>query len=211
MPNILFHLQFPAPEEPPQIKLESFFESLDGWGVYAPGSGTVSMSGDKIILSTGGAAGELAGIIEQYAYPPGVMTWAKKRSFKLKARVDVFSDAASMIYICTGYESANQWGFGFRFTNTMVRGFSKNGGAEQYVNLVTGLTAPYTRDELYEAVFTPGSNIKFYIDGVLRGTLTAGLPTGTTYAEILFRMLVYASVAVNHQIATSYVKAIQDL
>lgn len=211
MPNSLFHLQFPAPVELPQIKLESFFESLDGWDVYAPGSGSASMDADKIILSTGGVAGELASIIERYAYPPGVMTWAKKRSFKLKARVDVYSDAASMIYISTGNESANRWGFGFRFTNTMVRGFSKNGGAEQYANLVTGLTAPYTRDELYEAIFTPGVNIKFYINGVLLGTLTAGLPTGTTDAERLFRMLVYSSVAVNHQITTSYVKAIQEL
>ena len=211
MPNTLFHLQFPAPEEPPQIKLDSFFESLDGWDIFVSGSGTTTQDADKIVLTTGATLNSVSSLVERYAYPPGVMTWAKKRTFKLKARLDVFSDAASEIYLCSGHEAANRWGFGFRFTNTMVRGFSKNGGAEQYVNLVTGLVAPYTRDELYEAVFTPGANVKFYINDVLLGTLAAGLPTGTTDAERLFRMLVYSSVAVNHQIRTSYVKAIQEL
>ena len=210
MPNILFHLQFPAPSLPAQIGLDSFFESLDGWDVNAGAPGTVTLDVDKVWLSTNAGAGAWAGIMKRLAYPRFPLTWSKPRQFKLKARVDVTGDAGSLIYICSGNEASNRWAFGFRFTNTMVRGFSKNGGAESYINLITGLTAPYTRDEVYEAIFTPGSKIEFYIDGVLKGTLAVSLPTGTTDAERLGRLFVYSSVAVTHEIRTSMFRVIQD-
>jgi hypothetical protein len=208
--NILFHLQFPAPELPKQIILDSFFESLDGWDVYTTGVAKAYIDSEYIALSTQAQAGAVAGIIKRLAYPRSPLTWNKPRSFKCKARVDVASDSSSLIYINTGNEGSNRRGFGFRFTNNKVRGFSKNGGAENYVDLVTGLTAPYSREEVYEAVFTPGSKIDFYIDGVLMGTLTSGLPTGTSDAHYLARLLVYASVAVTHEIKTSMFRAIQD-
>jgi hypothetical protein len=210
MPNLLFHLQFPAPALPAQIVVDSHFESIDGWDVSVGSPGSVVLDADKVWLSTGGGAGAWAGIVERMAYPRAPLTWSKPRQFKLKARLDVFSDTGSMIYICTGNRGTNRRAFGFRFFNTVIRGFSKNGGAESYVSLVTGITAPYTRDEVYEAVFTPGSKIDFFIDGVLKGTLTTSLPTGTEDAEYFGNLFVYSSVAVNHEIRSSMFRIIQD-
>ena len=188
----------------------TFFESLEGWEPFTNSPGTVTLDVDKVGLSTGIGSGGIAGILTRLAYPPVPLTWAKRRRFRLKAKVDVASDASSQVFIATGDEASNQYGFGFRFTNDKVRGFSQNGGAPAYADLVTGLTAPYSRTELYEIDFTPGVRIEFYIDGVLKGTVTTGLPTGTTKADRLMRMIVYASTTALHQIFTSGIQVSQD-
>lgn len=210
MGNILFHLQFPAPSLPAQIILDSLLESIDRWGVYTAGGGQVLDNIDNVTLTTNGFSGAEASVIRRFFYPRKPLTWSKNRSFHVKAEVDVESDANSEIYICTGDEALNHRAFGFRFINNKIRGFSQNGAAAQYVDLVTGLTPPYSRIELYEAFLTSGSKVDFYIDGVLKGTLTSGIPTGSTDAEILARMKVISADTVFHQILFSMFKSIQD-
>jgi len=208
--NILFHLQFPAPTEVPQLKLESFFESLDGWEVLTFGSGTVTLDNLHIVLSSQNTINSGGGILQRFDEVPIPLTWSKKRSFKLKAKVAHGNDANPQQYICMGYEGTNRRAFGFRFINDKVQGFAQNGGAKATVDLITGLGNTYLRDEIYEAIFTPGSKVEFYINEVLKGTLTTNLPTGTTDSDWMMRLMIYSGAAVLHEIYTSYIKAIQE-
>lgn len=194
-----------------EIFFHTMFKSLDGWAAFTAAPGTVAMDVNKIKLHTGGAIGGLASIIEQLQFPIGATTWNKPRKFKTKVRVDHANDASSQIFICTGDEAAGLRGFGFRYQNTKLIGQSCNGGAYATVDLITGLVAPYSRTELLEARFTPGSKIDFYVDNVFKGSINAQLPTGTTDAEKLLKYMVYAQAAVDHLIWTSEAKFSQNL
>jgi len=196
--------------ESKEIFRESWFESLDGWGVYKTGSGNVVIDPLNIKIITGGTAGSIASILDRVDQYPYTLTWSKKRRFKLRARVDRFDDPTGQLYINTGQQGTNKRGFGFKFLNNKIQGYAQNGGAETTVDLITGLSPPYSRQEVYEAIFTPGTNIVFNIDGVEKGTLTTGLPTGTTDANYLFFIYVYCVNAVDHQIWTSYLKVAQE-
>jgi len=210
MPNILFHLQFPAVPDPPSMILESFFESIDGWDVYKSGSANVALSGDRVEIVTGFTAGSYAAMWQRFLYPPKPLTWSKPRGFRCKARIDVASDATSDLLIMSGDYSDNFRGFGFRFTNDKIRGWTMNGGARGYVDLETGKTPPWTKTALFEAVFIPGTKVDFYIDGVLAGTRTLTLPSGTTDAEKLIGFFLLNGAATQHSLAFSHVRAYQE-
>jgi len=210
MPNTLFHLQFPPPELPKQFVRESFFESLDGWNVYIEGTGSVSMDTNGIIMETGLTSGGVAIITENLLHPIQTLNWSKNRSLKINAAVEVQDDPNSLIFICTGSELGWTRGFGFQFLNNKVIGFSRNGADYHTIDLEIGLTPPYTFDALIEAVLTAGSKVQFYIDDVLRGTLTQGIPTGITWANQIARLVVASGAAVNHRILTSHIKVTQE-
>lgn len=210
MGNILFHLQFPTVPDPASMTLESWFESLDGWEQFKSGSANIVLDADKVTMTTGTTISSVATIIQRFLYPPKDLTWGKNRTFRLKMRIDHANDANSNNRIYTGSPSTNNRGFGFKFTNTKIQGYSQNGAAEQTVDLITGLTPPWTATHLYEAIFLAGSKIDFYIDGVLVGTLTAGLPTGTTNAEQLIGITIINGTAVGHTLSLSAIRATQE-
>jgi hypothetical protein len=211
MGNILFHLQFPPIPDPPAILLESFFESLDGWEQSKGGTANIVLDVDKVTMTTGLTAGSFAVVWQRFLYPPKPFDWGKPRSFRVKARIDHFNDAASEIQIFTGDYGTNLRGFGFRFTNDKIRGYSQNGAAKQYVDLVTGKTPPWAATHLLEAIFTPATKVDFYLDSVFMGTLATGLPTGATNAEKLIGFFLLNGAAVSHTMYFSMVRALQEI
>jgi len=211
MGNVLFHLQFPPIPDPPALLIESFFESLDGWEVTKSGSANVVLDLDKVTMTTGTTAASYALIWQRFAYPPGPLTWAKPRSFRVKARIDVGNDATSNLVIFSGEYEDNFRGFGFRFTNDKIRGWTMNGAARGYVDLEVGKTPPWTKTALFEAIFTPGTKVDFYIDGLLKGTRTTSLPSGTTDAEKLVGFFLANGAGVNHSLSFSIIRALQEL
>jgi len=175
---------------------------------YAPG--TVTLDVDKFIISNQGAASAGGYIVRQLAYPRAPLTWSKPRSFKLRARVDLGNDTNLDMTINTGNHGANRRGFGFRFKKDRIQGFTKNGGAEVNVDLITGKVPPWSGTYLFEAILTPGVKVDFYIDGVLKGTNNTGIPTGTTDAQRLMELYMLSAAAVWHYIYTSMFRVIQD-
>jgi len=210
MANILFHLQFPPVPDPPSMILESWFESIDGWDIIKSGSANIALDADKVSIVTGYTSGSYAAMVQRFLYPPKDLTWAKPRGIRVKARVDVSNDANSDLLITSGDYSDNFRGFGFRFTNDKIRGWTMNGGARGYVDLETGKTPPWTKTALFEAVFIPGTKVDFYIDGVLKGTRTTSLPSGTTDANKLVLFFLLNGAAVQHALAFSHVRAYQE-
>lgn len=210
MGNLLFHLSFPEPTYSNQIIFDSFLDSVDGWNKQLQVGGQVEYASDHVIVRTGGAAGGGALMSKKLGFPRLVPTWGKTRSFKIRAEVYHANDAASENFICTGLEMAGARGFGFRFNNNTIQGFARNGAPSTYLDLITGLGPPWTRDEIWEAIFTPGSKVDFFVSGSLLGSITTNLPTATIYADYLARIVTNASVALQHTIKTSEIRVVQE-
>jgi len=210
MANTLFHLQVPPPAAIPYIIRECFFESLDGLAVFKTGSGNVSLDIAKADFSTGLTIGSVASIQERLQYAPFVLTWDKFRGFKARFRIDVSSDAGSVLKVVTGIASEPDRFVGFRFKNAGIYGVASNGGAISEVALEIGKNPGWTITKLLEANLYPGNKAQFFIDGALLGEIFTNLPTGTTSADTLLNIWLNNSVAVSHTLNISYFKAWQE-
>lgn len=181
------------------------FDTLDGFDPTVAGTGTITFDFDRVTLSTGANALSSALIGKALENPIGPLTWAKKRNLKLRPYVLVANDATPVIQIFTGNVLAAGLGMGFIFERTKVRAFLRNAAGIEYADLVTGLVCPWANTYTLEVIWTPGVKAEFYIDGVLKGTLTTRLPTGTTDANQLFAAKVESTDAADHQIILSQV------
>ena len=210
MANLLFHLSFPEPTYSEQIIFDSFLDSVDGWNKQLQSGGQIEYASDHVIIRTGGAAGGGALMYKKLGFPRLIPTWTKRRSFKIRAEVYHANDAASENFISSGMEMVGARGFGFQFINNKVQGYARNGTPSTFIDLITGLSPPWTRDEIWEAIFTPGSRVDFFISGSFLGTITTNLPTGTSYADYLARLVTNAAAAVQHTIKTSEIRVVQE-
>ena len=68
---------------------------------------------------------------------------------------------------------------GFRIDDNIIYGSNADGANQNAINLMA-ISAPEFN---LEAVLYPGSKIEFYVDGVLKGTSTAYIPSGTGNSE----------------------------
>jgi len=190
MPNVLFHLQFPAPEAANVFFWTTLMESFDQWDSQLSGTGARTFAPTYLLITTGLTSGGIARIWKAPAYPPHLMSWAKARTIQFRAYTIMDVDAGSENYICTGLGLPIAEGFGFKFTDTKIQGFASDGATATIADLVTALTPAAPTDHRYKAVFTPGVKVEFYIDDVLLGEVTTNLPAGTTYPHIPARFAV---------------------
>ena len=190
MPNVLFHLQFPAPEAANVIGWTTLMESFDQWDSQLSGSGARTFAPTYLQITTGLSSGGIARIWKAPAYPPMLMSWTKARTIQFRAYTIMDTDPNSENYICTGFGLPTAEGFGFKFHNDKIEGFAADGSAASFVDLLTGLVDAAPTDHRYKAVFTPGVKVEFYIDDVLLGEVTTHLPSGTTYPHIPARFAV---------------------
>lgn len=73
----------------------------------------------------------------------------------------------------TGALTVNHFGF---INDTSTTYGSNANGSTQTLTTLTGLTTQ--QDDIFRAVVDSGTNVKFYYNGVLKGTSTTNLPTG---------------------------------
>jgi len=94
------------------------------------------------------------------------------------------SDVTDQIaYICSG-EPQDPWGWGFKIVDgTLYAWYTKDDGTE-ITQEIAGITL--TDWIVLRAVFTGGTDIKFYVDGVLKHTATATLPTNQSSTFIMY-------------------------
>lgn len=203
MPNVLFHLQFPAPTAEKKIVLSSLLESSDLWTKTSAGDGSNSFAATGVTISSGVNAGAYAYILKNASYAPFFMDWTKKRVLRFYASVGHSDDATSKVYAGCGTMFTNETGFGIKFENNKIRGFAANGGAPEYADLITGLVPFWSEAHHYELIFTPGVSVEIYVDGILTATITAQLPTGAGGAYIPFKAAAYRGAAGGHGIITS--------
>lgn len=211
MPNVLFHLQFPAPEAANAFQWVTLFESLDYWNKQQVGTGAYTITETSLQLTTGLTSGGIQRIWKAANYLATLLTWAKKRTIQFRAYTIMDADDASENYICTGLGLPTAEGFGFKYQNDKIQGFAADGAAASFVDLLTGLVDAAPTTHRYKAVFTPGVKVEFYIDDVLLGEVTTHLPAGTTYPHVAARFAVKSGHNVASIIYVSGFSFQQDL
>jgi len=164
------------------VYFSTLFESLDGWATAINGSTSVvdidTYQGLRI--NSDNVSGEYALAILQRRFHASGFDWSSSRRFKCWVSFDYIAGAefyiqSGPIYAATP-ESAYNRKFGFVLEGTTLYGFAANGSTITKLSLMTGVS----EDTTYELIadFTAGTNVNFYVDGTLEGTITTNLPTG---------------------------------
>jgi len=182
----------------------TLFESLEGFMKWTYGTGSNNLDGSTIIMATGATSGSYARIQKCPMWPLTAFTWAKGR--RIKTRIYFSAVSAQEIRVMTGGTGTLEH-VGFKIVNNVLYGTTGDGSTEGTLELETLGAAG---DRVLEAIFKPGVECRFYVDGVDRGAITTNLPTGTTYAEILLEARVYTGEAADKVLEISEFSFIQE-
>ena len=170
-----------------KILITSEFESLDGWhkggiGAYTM---TVVLGGTKI--RTGNNDGDTAYIA---CVPPLGMgenpNFDNKPSMQVRVAVMDNDFAEGHIHIgFPGFQVTNEDYIGFKLIGGNIYAVCRAGGAnETSVDITGGLYSGSFHD--YKVVWNSINNVEFYIDGVLKTTITTNIPYGDNQEAAIF-------------------------
>ena len=112
----------------------------------------------------------LDGILNHYDFD-------KSRQFEVLSYLDFEVSATGKLYILHGYDETYN-SIGFAVINGVLKGFVANTTNETTVNLQTISSEGFEVARSLKVVFTAGIKCEFYVDNVLLGTITTGLPSG---------------------------------
>lgn len=159
---------------------KTFFPTLDNLKQSTNNAATITHLPEKITLNSGATtlSYALIRLLNDFQIP--VLTF--DRTLKLRTRINCnsFSDADGDNYVIIG-GGASWKHIGFAIWNGYIQSTVHNGSSRRQVHLKSVSTGGAFHDLLLELIFTPGEKCEFYIDGVLEGTETTGLPSGAFY------------------------------
>ena len=211
MGNILFHLQFPAPELPNQFIHDTLFESIDGYVVTPFAPGTINFVSGLLTIDTAGAA-SAGGRLRKYVdYPGDTLTWTNDRSLEFGCRVEYGNELNATLYISMGYNPLTGHGIAIFFTQDKIIGRTGDGTTYASIDLLTGLVKPWNKEMKLKIEFEAGIGASFYIDDVQKGQITTPLPSSSASARNIFDVYVSSVGAITHRIKLSKAKFTQNL
>lgn len=187
----------------------TLLDTLDAISQSIFGTAQISLFPQYLQLKTGATFHSLAKIWKVPYYTVPDTSWAKSRKFHTKLRIIIGATGNPLIEIWTG-NSDTPLGFGFEIAGHTIYGFSGNGSLSSFVTLETIPAGAYDVIRDLEAVFTPGSKVEYYIDGVKKGEITTRLPTGTSSSQYLFWVSIYNQAATDDQLLISHWKFYQE-
>ena len=157
---------------------------------------SATTGGAVVILNTQGglvarlntsAAGTARYIFDRWALNNTAPTFSKDRYLKFVLQPQQTPSTNQTWNFGSGVANLGSGrGIGVRFkaSSLAIYAFSHNGTTETELDLTTTLTA--VQSYLIEIVFLTGVSVAFYVDKVLKGTITTNLPTLGTDANRLF-------------------------
>lgn len=166
------------------LKYFTNFASLSGFDQLTPSPNILAISGAGVLFTVK-AGGTSSVDIQKISSNIAVSTFAKDRTIKVKAVVT--GTTTARYWISTGNASVfgGSEGMGFRFEDD-GNIYSTNAGSSG--GDLTSLQA-YSLGTLYtlEARFIAGTEIKFYVNGVLKATKTTAnnIPSDTSPLKLL--------------------------
>lgn len=179
----------------------TFFESLDGIYQATGADGAVTLNTGYVELSTGALEFGNANIVEEISVSD-IFSWDKRR--KIRIRVYFSANTNQGISIATGLAEnlPMQKTLRFIITDNAAYAYVSDGNAYTQINLSTwiGDGLPYD----FEIRYFPAEKVEFYINGVLKGTITTNLPSGNGDAGVLMYIRIGNSAAENKFIRFSY-------
>ena len=156
------------------------FPSFDNSSTASSGAGsTKSLSNGRANFTVDTASGSYIEWYRQLGASPFSLSWGNTRKFK--TRITWTSLHASNTDAKIGVGANTAEGFGFFYDNGTWKGYVIHLGSTTSASISGGVSS----GDLIEAVFDPGVNCKFYVNGTLAATISTGLPSGTNAAELL--------------------------
>jgi len=174
------------------------------------GTGSVSWYDYDLWLATGGTADSYAHV-EKSIDAPLPYSWDKKRHFR--ADVLIVKKQTQNLHVATGKVPNTGSGnifehIGFVINGDVLLGTVANGTTES-IRLLETLVAD-GQARILEAIFTPGVEARFYVDGVDKGAITTNLPSGSFLAKFLFGATANNLSAYTKQLWVRQVRVLQE-
>jgi len=171
------------------------------------GSGHLWWRTESVRLATGTTEASWAGVIK--AIVPDNATWEKERRILFK--IQLYQLSFVYIHLVSGHiervstlENTHEH-IGFKIDGATLYATVADGVGESILNLGTLSSRFY---EL-EAVFTPGVECRFYVNGEDKGAITTNLPSGTGYAELVFMASIFNREAAEKEMELFEVRFMQ--
>ena len=172
------------------ISIGSFMESIDCWDSNTTGSGNVNAASDGINIRTNTTANSTASINRNAYISNADYSWDNDHQFDFTGFLRSNTTNTCLFYILHGTDETTD-AIGFKVLNGQLFGYVHDGVSATTLLLETISASSFNVKRALRAVFTAGANCKFYVDGVLLGTISTGLPTGIYSSD----NLVFISVA----------------
>jgi len=165
---------------------DTCFDSLDNISNSVSGGGILTQAGANITLQAEGTSGDKATVYKNHNYPSIVLDWTKQRRFVTKARFEGWTSHNHVCYVGVGWPE-NNTGFGFVVEGGVFKTRTRVSGSESEHTIEDWSSGNFDYRKRLEALFTPGVDVKFYVDDVLVHTETSNLPSGSNNtAHVLF-------------------------
>ena len=164
--------------------ISDMFASVDNYDISNAGSGSVVNYTTGIVLQTATTASSSARLMRSLwtQYPES--SWDKDRKWRIYARFYGDTSSTGTWFAGTAYSETSR-GLGFYIDDGKLYSHCHN-GTTQTRNLLIDYGAGALSKSLTLSIdFDAGVSAKFYVDGVLKDTITtvALLPTGTDDAD----------------------------
>lgn len=183
----------------------SLCESVDGYVTSVTGTGAINDAGDGLTLATNATADSTAKLEKTIYENEYIFKWDKSRQFEANVAFIASTSATCTMYLLHGFDETFN-SIGFSVINGVLKGVVVDATTLTSVNLQTLGAGAFSVNRTLKAVFTTGVDCKFYVDGVLLGTITTGLPSGLyNNSTLLYAFCKNPGVAQNKRIIlTSY-------
>lgn len=170
-----------------RILIESQFESLDGWSQGGVGTPTITIVLGGTKLETGANDEDTAYIACVPANGMGDNpNFDKKPFLQVRAKVMDKANAEAHIHVgFPGFQVVNEDYIGFKLAGNNIYAVCRAGGAnETAVDITGGIESEDYHD--YKVIYYSTSKVEFYIDGVLKTTITTNVPWGDNQEAAIF-------------------------
>lgn len=159
-------------------------DSIDSWGNTTAVGGTVTVSDSSINYAVTASNGSFARTHKGYSLSRA--SWGKNRRLKFYFKISQTPGASQIINIGMGRSSGGAFDqIVFRLAASLSLDATCGTAAS---STTAGLTTTLVVDTTYllEIVYLTGVSATFYVDTVLKGTITTNLPTGSVNAERVY-------------------------
>ena len=179
------------------------FESIDAWTEYSTGTGNSDPTLGEVSLDTGATISSIADIHCEVFVEGDAINFSKNPYFQTPLRLSSITNQT--VYITNGHYSDDC--FGFKIIDGDLYSIHVKAGTS-YTNAITGITL--TNYNIYKAIYTSGSKIEFYVNDVLKITVTTNLPIATDVLE-KFRYRIQNTASERKYLFSQYLLLNQDL
>lgn len=165
----------------------TFFEADEGFGGVQANGGTWTIDFEKVHLNVIITANSRAQVNKEPSYMIIQGDFDKDRTWRGKCRITSDIDSTMEAWIGTGYVFSREC-LGFFLEDGKIYARTSDNVGTTDVEIADNGTSGYDITHVFKIVFTAGVKAEFYIDGVLKATITTNLPSGTDEANLMFHL-----------------------